>query len=208
MEAHARLVHTTFQNNIPVPELLAQAEADAKNIRNDMFKLVFGIYKIMDPVFDIEDPPANLNEDQLYYSVISHVFDKIKDDHVTQDEFSAKVNSLITEVKSYLEDKQFADLPAESLEVVPAPPEALQTSWLKLVFPAPYDSAGTFSIQMDPFSDDMDEDKLQLLLEEYSNTFLPFWTAETVYPGYFVPAVKTHTNASLIRKLYPNMPVR
>lgn len=207
MEAHARLVRTTFQNDIPVQELLAQAEADAKNIRNEMFKLVFGIYQIMDPVFDIEDPPANLNEDQLYYSVISHVFDKIKNDHVTKDEFVTKVNSLIPDVRSHLTDNQFVDLPADSLEIVLAPPESLQTSWLKLIFPAPYDSTGTFSLQISPMLEDIAEDKLLLLLEEYTNNFLPFWTAETVYPGYFVPAVKTHTNASIIRKLFPNMPV-
>lgn len=207
MEAHARLVRTTFQNDIPVQELLAQAEADAKNIRNEMFKLVFGIYQIMDPVFDIEDPPANLNEDQLYYSVISHVFDKIKNDHVTKDEFVTKVNSLIPDVRSHLTDNQFVDLPADSLEIVLAPPESLQTSWLKLIFPAPYDSTGTFSLQISPMLEDIAEDKLLLLLEEYTNNFLPFWTAGTIYPGYFVPAVKTHTNASIIRKLFPNMPV-
>lgn len=207
MEAHARLVRTTFQNNIPLQELLAQAEADAKNIRNEMFKLVFGIYKIMDPVFDIENPPANLNEDQLYYSVISHVFDKIKDDHVTKDEFTAKVNSLIPEIKSYLEDNQFADLPADSLKVVLAPPEALQTSWLKLIFPAPYDAARTFSLQISPLLEGLETDNLELFLEEYTNAFLPFWTAGTIYPGCFVPAVKTHSDASLVRKLFPNMPV-
>ena len=207
VEAHARLVRTTFQNNIPVGELLAQAEADTKNIRNEMFKNCFAIYKIMDPAFDIENPPPNLSEDQLYYSVISHVFDKIKNDQVVKDEFTDKINSVVTEVKSYLEDKQLADLPTNSLEVVPAPPEALQTSWLKLVFPAPYDPSGTFSLQISPLLDNLAADELVSFLEEYTNPFLPFWTVGSIYPGYFVPAVKTHTNASLVRKLYPNMPV-
>lgn len=207
VEAHARLVRTTFQNNIPVQELLAQAEADTKNIRNEMFKTCFALYKIMDPTFDIEKPPSSLSHDQLINSVVSHVFDKIKNNHVTKDEFITKVNSLISDVRSHLTDNQFTDLPADSLEIVPAPPEALQTSWMELVFPAPYDSSGTFSLQITPFLENIGEDKLQLLLEDYTNTFLPFWTAETVYPGYFVPAVKTHANASLIRKLFPNMPV-
>ena len=207
MEAHARLVRTTFQNNIPVQDLLAQAEADAKNIRNEMFKTCFALFKIMDPVFDIESPPSNLSHDQLINSVVSHVFDKIKNDHVSKDEFTEKVNSLITEVKSHLTDKQFADLPPDSLEIVPAPPEALQTSWLKLVFPAPYDTNGTFSLQISPLLENMEPEKLQMFQEEYTNAFLPFWTAGTIYPGYFVPAVQTHANASLIRKLFPNMPV-
>jgi len=202
VEAHARLVRTTFLNNIPVQELLAQAEADAKNIRNEMFKNCFAIYKIMDPEFDIENPPSNLTEDQLYYSVISHVFDRIKNNHVTQDEFIAKVNSLIPEVKSYLEEKQFADLPADPLEITPAPPEALQTSWLKVVFPKPYDPDGTFSLQIAPLLENMETDELESLLEEYTNMFLPFWTVGAVYPGCFVPAVKTYANASLIRKLF------
>lgn len=200
-DAHARLVRNTFQNTIPIQELVAQAQADIKNIRNEMFKTCFAIYKIMDPKFDIENPPTNLNKDQLINSVVSHVFEKIKNDHVTKDEFIAKVNSLITEIKSFIEDKQFADLPANSLEVVPAPPEALQTSWLKLVFPPPYDPSGTFSFQIAPL------DNLELLLEEYTNAFLPFWTTGTIYPGCYVPAVKTHANASLVRRLFPNKPV-
>ncbi len=207
MQAHAGLVRTTFQNNIPVQELAAQAEADAKNIRNEMFKNCFAIYKIMDPQFDIEKPPTNLSEDQLYYSVISHVLDKIKNNHVTQDEFTTKVNSIIPEVKRFLEDKQFADLTADSLEIVMAPPEALQTSWLKLVFPKPYDQNGTFSLQISPLLDNLEADELVSFLEEYTNPFLPFWTTGTIYPGYFVPAVKTHTNASLVRRLFPNKPV-
>ena len=90
---------------------------------------------------------------------------------------------------------------------MPAPPEALQTSWLKLIFPAPYDPSGTFSLQFSPLLEDLETDSLESLLEEYTNRFLPFWTAGTIYPGSFVPAVKTHTNASLVRKLFPNMPV-
>ncbi|MFC2168483.1 DUF885 family protein [Acidobacteriota bacterium] len=207
MEAHAGLVRTTFQNEIPVQDLLAQADADAKNIRNEMFKTCFALYKIMEPPFDIENPPSNLSQDQLINSVINHVFDKIKNDHVSKDEFNAKINSLIPEIKNFLEDNEFADLQADSLEIVSAPPESFQTSWFKLIFPAPYDAAGTFSLQITPMLENMEEEKLQILLEEYTNAYLPFWTAATIYPGYFVPAVKTHANASLVRKLYPNMPV-
>lgn len=207
MEAHARLVRTTFQNNIPVQDLRAQADADAKNIRTEMFKTCFALFKIMDPVFDIESPPSNLSHDQLINSVVSHVFDKIKNDHVSKDEFTEKVNSLIPEIKSYLVNNQFADLPADSLEILPAPPESLQTTWLKLIFPPPYDTNGTFSLQISPLLENMEPEKLQVFQEEYTNAFLPFWTAGTIYPGYFVPAVQTHANASLIRKLFPNMPV-
>jgi len=209
VEAHARLVRTTFQNNIPVQELLAQSEADAKNIRREMFKTCFAFYKIMDPVFDIEKPPANLNanEDQLINSVVSHVLNKIKNDHATKDEFLNKIDGLAGDIKSFLEEKQLVDLPADNLEIIAAPPEALQTSWLKLVFPAPYDTSGSFSLQISPLLEGLETDNLELFLEEYTNTFLPFWTAGTIYPGCFVPAVKTHANTSLVRKLFPNMPV-
>jgi uncharacterized protein (DUF885 family) len=53
----------------------------------------------------------------------------------------------------------------------------------------------------------MVEDKLQSFFEEYTNPFLPFWTTACIYPGCFVPAVKTYANASLVRKIFPNMPV-
>jgi uncharacterized protein (DUF885 family) len=206
VQAHARLMRTTYQNNIPVQELSAQAQADAKNIRREMFKVCFPFYKIMDPQFDIENPP-NLSEDQLINSVVTHVYSKIKSDHVEKDELLNKIKTLAEDVKGYLQDDQFAELPAESLEIVSAPPEALQTSWLRLVPPAPYETSGTYSLQITPFPEDMAEDKLQGLLEEYMNTFLPFWITGEIYPGCFVPVVQTFANTSLIRKLYPNKPM-
>ncbi|MGD2245114.1 MAG: DUF885 family protein [Candidatus Aminicenantes bacterium] len=207
LEAHARLVRTTFQNNIPVQELAAQAQVDAKNIRTEMFKVCFAFYKIMDPKFDIENPPANLSQDQLINSVVSHVLDKIKSDHVEKDAFLDKVKSLTGEIKDHLQENQLAELPPDNLEIVSAPPEALATSWLNLVPPAPYETDGTFTLQITPFPEDMEADKLQSLREEYTKTFLPFWVTANVYPGCFVPAVKTNSGASLIRKLYPNKPV-
>ena len=206
VQAHARLLRTTYQNNIPVQELSAQAQADATNIRREMFKVCFPLYKIMDPQFDIENPP-NLSGDQLINSVVSHVYSKIKSDHVEKDEFLDKIKTLADEVKEYFQNNQFAELPADSLEIVSAPPEALQTSWLKLVPPAPYETSGTYTLRIAPFPEDMAEDKLQGLLEEYMNTFLPFWITGEIYPGCFVPVFQTFANTSLIRKLYPNKPM-
>lgn len=206
VEAHARLLRTTYQNNIPVQELAAQAQVDASNIRREMFKACFPLYKIMDPQFDIENPP-NLSEDQLINSVVSHVLGKIKSDHVEKEEFLDKVKSLAIDIKGFLQENQFADLPADNLEIIAAPPEALQTSWLKFVPPTPYETSGTYTLQIAPFPKDIAEDKLQGLLEEYTNPFLPFWVAGNIYPGCFVPAVQTSPNTSLVKKMFPNQPV-
>lgn len=203
MEAHARLVRTTFQNDIPGQELAAQAQADAKNIQREMFLVCIPFYKIMDPVIDLDNPPSNLSEEQIKTSVITHVLEKIKGDPLSKDEFLNRIIGLTGDIKSFLEEKQLIDLPTDNLEIIVAPPEALQTSWLKLIPPAPYASSGTFTLQISPFSEDMPED----FLEEYTNSILPFWIVSNVYPGCCVPAVKTHTNASLVRKLFPNMPV-
>jgi hypothetical protein len=207
VEAHARLLRTTYQNNIPVQELAAQAQADAKNIQREMFLVCIPFYKIMDPKFDLNNPPANLTEEQIKTTVITHVLDKIKTDHVEKAEFLDKVKSLAIDIKGFLQENQFAELPAENLEIVSAPPEALQTSWLKLVPPALYETSGTYTLQIAPFPEEMAEDKLQSLLEDYTNSLLPFWTTANVYPGNFVPMAKTFANSSLVRKMYPNKPV-
>jgi hypothetical protein len=206
VEAHARLVRTTYENNIPVQELIAQAQTDSKNIRREMFKVCFPFYKIMDPQFDIENPP-NLSEDQLINSVVSHVLERFKGNHVEKEEFLDKIKSVAGDIKGFFEENPFAQLPPEDLEIVPAPPEALQTTWIKLVSPAPYDTSGTFRVQISPFPEDMAEDKLQDFLEEYTNSFFPFWVTGNVYPGCFVPAATTFSDASLVRKMYPNMAV-
>jgi uncharacterized protein (DUF885 family) len=206
-EAHPRLVRLTFQNNIPLQELIARAQADYKNIRREMFLVCIPFYKIMDPKINLENPPPNLTEDQLINTTISHVLDKIKGNHVAKDEFVEQIKSLSGEIKDFLMKNQLVDLPEEDVAIEPMPQEYQGITLTRLSAPGAYERGGTYSCQIAPFDGDLTDDQIVSLLEEYNNYFLYFYTNRKVFPGHFVPLYLTRKDPSLVRKLYPNMPL-
>jgi hypothetical protein len=207
LEAHARLMRINLLNNIPLQELIARAQADYKNIRRDMFLVSIPFYKIMDPKFDIERPPANLTEDQLINTAVTHVLDRIKVNHVSNDEFFEKVKSLSGEIKEFLTEKDLVELPDEALNIEPMPLDHQNNSRVVLSSPSPYAASGSYTCLISSFPDDLENDKLEALLGEYNNFLLPFWTLRNVYPGSFVPSYFTQSEPSLIKKMYPNKPL-
>jgi hypothetical protein len=207
LEAHARLMRIRLFNNIPLQELIARAQADYNNIRREMFLTSIAFYKIMDPKFDIERPPSNLTEDQLKNTVITHVLDKIKVDHVSNDEFFEKVKTLSEEIKGFLSDNDIVELPDEALNIEPMPQGQKSNSRVTLISPSPYATSGSFTCLVSSFSDNLEAETLDALLGEYNNLMLPFWTLRNVYPGSFVPSYFTLSDPSLVRKMNPNLPL-
>jgi hypothetical protein len=206
-EAHARLVRLTFHNNIPLAELIERAKVDINNTRREMFLCCLGLYKIMDPRFDIENPPSSLTEEQVKTEVISHVLDHIKGEHVSKEEFFDKVKSVAGEIKDFLTEKQLVDLPGKDLSFAEMPPENRGFKWYNLITPLPTAADGDYVWELAPFNDNLTDEQVQSLLEEYNDFFLPFWVTRNVYPGPFVPQYVTRQNTSTIKKMYPNMPL-
>lgn len=206
-EAHRRLMQVTLQNNITLDELIARAKADYNNIRREMFLVCIPFFKIMDPRFNVEQPPANLTEEQLKNTVIAHVLDTIQKEHVSKESFLEKIKETVAEIKDAVLSAQIVDLPEETPLIEAMPPEEAGTSLSQLVLPAIYGTAGKFSLQIAPFSEVIEEEKIESLLEEYNDFLLPFWTVLNVYPGEFVPTALSWQNPSLVRKLFPNIPL-
>lgn len=206
-QAHRRLTRLTFQNSIPLQELIAQSQADYKNIRREMFLVCIPFYKIMDPKIDLENPPANLTEDQLINATISHVLNKIKKEHTTKDEYINQIKSSVDEIKSFLLSNQLVELPEENLNIESMPLESQGTAWTRLLSPGIYETSGIYSSQISPFPEEWQEEQITSFLEEHNNFMLYFWTVRHIYPGQFVPKFYTHKNPSIVRKLHPNMPL-
>ena len=207
-QAHQRLLQLTLQNNISIQELDARADADFKNIRREMFLVCIPLYKIMEPKIDLENPPASLTEDQLYNTVVSHVLDYwIKGEHTTKEDYINRIKSSSEELKTFLSEKQLIELPEENLNIEPMPIEAQGITWTRLVCPGIYEQSGTYSLQITPLPENWGEKQATSFLEEYNNFHLYFWTVRTIYPGSFVPLYYTRKYTSIVRNLYPNMPL-
>jgi uncharacterized protein (DUF885 family) len=206
-QAHQRLIRLTFQNNITLTDLIARAQADYKNIRREMFLVCIPFYKIMDPKINLDNPPPNLTEDQVINETISHVLNKIKGDHPSKEEFLDQVKANAEEIKGFLAENDLIELPEEDLNIEPLPLDARGVTLTRILSPGAYEDSGMFTCQISPLPEDWTEEQITSFLEEYNNFLLPFFTVRHVFPGTFVPLFFTRKNPSMVRKLYPNMPL-
>jgi hypothetical protein len=207
-EAHARLLRLTLQNNIPVQELAERATADIKNITNvEMSMVCLPLYRLMYPDVDMQQLAAQRSDSEMRRILIQGVLDKAKLHHVSKEEFMDQLKSSVEEIKSFLMEKQLVDLPDNNLTIEPMPAAYQGITWTRLVTPGAYESSSDFTCQITPIPDDWSEDQTTLFLEEYNNFLLPFYAVRKIYPGSFVPTFETRKHSSLLRKLYPSMPL-
>ena len=207
-EAHARLLRLTLQNNIPVQELAERARADIHNITTiEMAMVCLPLYRLMYPDVDMQQLTAQRGEDEARRIIIQGVLEKTKENHVTKDEYMDKIESVVEEIKSFLMEHELVDLPDNNLSIEPMPEANQGITWTRLVTPGAYETSTDYTFQITPIPDDWSADQTTSFLQEYNNFLLPFYAVRKIYPGVFIPSFYTNQNSSLLRKLYPNMPL-
>jgi hypothetical protein len=172
-----------------------------------MVLICIPFFKIMYPDINPDQLGATRSEEEVRNIIIKGVMDKIKGEHVTKDEFMDRIKATVGEIKDFLLKNELLDLPEEDLDIEAMPLESQGISWTNLVCPGLYESSGSYTSQIASFPDDWGEEQVTSFLEEYNNFLLYFWTVRKIYPGQFVPYFYTKKYPSLIRKMYPNMPL-
>ena len=200
-EVHQRMFQLGLGGTLQLNELGANAKADSTNLRNEMFKICFSYYKIMDPKFDVEHPPANLTGDGLINSVVSHVFNKIKQAQPTKDELFARIKSTADRIKAFISRTSLLDVPEEALSIEETPAFARDAALTKLETPSLYEPAGgVYALFVNPYVMALPDDQAQSFLDEFTNDYIPVWTIQQVFPGSYTPAYFYRKNSSLLRK--------
>ncbi|MGD9344930.1 MAG: DUF885 family protein [Candidatus Aminicenantes bacterium] len=206
-EAHRRLIRGTFQNSIPLPDLVARATADYNNIRREMFLVCIPFYRIMYPNINLEQLTTQRGEEEVKNIAIKGVIDKIKGEHISIDGFVDKIKDSKEEIKSFLLENDLLDLPEANLTIETMPLESHGKRWTEVVPPGIYETSEDYVCYLSPIPETVDEQKATSFLEEFNNFFVPFFTCRNIYPGPFVPYYFTRKNPSLVRRMYPNMPL-
>jgi uncharacterized protein (DUF885 family) len=206
-QTHRRLVRLTFQQSIPLDELVARSKADYNNIRREMVFVCIPFFKIMYPNINPDQLGASRSEEEVRNIMIKGVLDKIKEEHAAKDEFMDRVKSTVEEIKNFILKKELLELPEEELNIEPMPLESQGITWTDLIRPGLYETSGTYVTQMTPLPDDWGEEQTTSFLEEYNNFLLYFWAVRKLYPGQFIPFYYTKQYPSLVRNMYPNMPL-
>jgi uncharacterized protein (DUF885 family) len=206
-EAHRRLVRGTFQNSVPLEELIARAKADYNNIRREMFLVCIPFYRIMYPNINLEQLTTQRGEEEVKNIAIKGVIDKIKGEHISKDEFIDKIKTSQEEIHKFLLDQQLLDLPEANFSIEVMPMESYGKQWTRIVPPGVYETSEDYVCYLSTIPEYVDEHAATSILEEFNNFFVPFFTCRNIYPGPFIPYYFTRKNPSLVRKMYPNMPL-
>jgi hypothetical protein len=164
-------------------------------------------YKIMYPDITIEQIAAQRGQEQARQIIIKNVLDKLKGEHATREEFIRQIESSVGELTSFIAEKGLVELPDAELAIEPMPAEYRGITWTRLVRPGVYETSENYISQITPIPDDWTEDQANSFLEEYNDFLMYFYSVQTICPGTFVPYLYTSQHSSLLRKLYPNMPL-
>ncbi|MBN2246595.1 MAG: DUF885 domain-containing protein [Candidatus Aminicenantes bacterium] len=202
MEAHRRYARITFQNNIPLEELVARAKADVNNVTREMALTSIPFFKVMYP--EIDPDKIQRSEEEIRRLLIQGVFDKIKTEHVSKEEFFETIKNTAATVKGFIQEKQLLDLPDTELNFIEMPLYESGFCWAKLATPGIYEDNNDFAYKFSAFNGNLPEETTNSLLEEYNNYYLPFYVTLKIFPGPFVPYFFTTQNSNLLRKYYPN----
>ena len=206
-QAHSRLLTLTSEFSIPAQELVARAGADFKNLRREMFLVCIPFYRIMYPNINLEQLTTQRGEEEVRDIVIQGVFDKIKVEHPTKENYLEHNKATVETLKSFFEQTKLIELPDTALNIEPMPPAVQGMGFTRLLAPGAYETAGPYTVELSPLPADMTDDQVKDFLEEYNDFYAPFWTVRHIYPGSFAPAFFTNKSGTLMRKLYPNMPL-
>ena len=206
-QAHSRLLTLTSEFSIPAQELVARAKADYNNIRREMAMVSMPFYRIMYPNINMEQLSTQYNEEQLRSIFIKGVLDKIKGEHPTKENFVDQAKNSAATIKSFIAERGLIELPDVEPAIGPMPPSEQGVCWTRLLTPGPYETGGSYAIQVSPLPADWSAQQTDSLLEEYNNFYSPWWTVRNIYPGWFVSTFFTQKSGSLLAKLYPNMPL-
>ncbi len=205
LTAHVRMARMSLQNLTPLQQIAEMAKIDINNIHREMALICISFYKIMDPKFNVEKPPSNLTEEQVRNVIISHVLDKLKTFHPTKENFMEALKSSKEDVKEFIQEKELLlNLPEAELNIEEMPEVFNLGNRFRLVRPAPYEDSDQYNLQIAPIDENLSDEAIQGILEEYNDFMLPFYSTRNIYPGPFVPAYTTLKDASLARKLHPN----
>jgi uncharacterized protein (DUF885 family) len=204
-EAHRKLIRFLSQGNLSIEQdIVGRSQADTNNIRREMFLVCIPFYKIMYPDQDIEQLARTKGEEATRMQVIQGVFDKIKGDHVSREEFPARIAQAAAGIKDFLQQAKALDLPDEDLAVEPMPSYLSGTEWYDLAGPGAFEQTGPYTLYVRPIPADWSADEATSFLEEHNNYFIDYLAIQRAYPGTFVPIYFTRKDPSVVKRMTAN----
>ncbi|HZM09811.1 MAG TPA: DUF885 domain-containing protein [Candidatus Limnocylindrales bacterium] len=176
-----------METSITPEQLLADAEAELKRIRTEMFQTALPLYKQMYPG---QDDYSNLPGRERENKIIRAVIDKISDEHPERDQLIDAVKADLEGIKQFIRDKKIVSLGSrDNLKVIPTPEfERGIYSVAGFHSAPPLEPNAEAQYWVTPIDPKMPAAKAESKLREYNNYTLKWLTIHEALPGHYVQA--------------------
>jgi uncharacterized protein (DUF885 family) len=176
-----------METSITPEQLLADAEAELKRIRTEMFQTALPLYKQMYPG---QDDYSNLPGRERENKIIHAVIDKISDEHPERDQLIDAVKADLEGINQFIRDKKIVSLGSrDNLKVIPTPEfERGIYSVAGFHSAPPLEPNAEAQYWVTPIDPKMPAAKAESKLREYNNYTLKWLTIHEALPGHYVQA--------------------
>ncbi len=184
-EWYAPKFHYVMETSVEPDKLLADAEAELKNLRAQMLQIALPLYQQMYPG---QDDYANLPTEERENRVISAVLNKISDEHPQRDQLIEAVKADLDGIKQFIREKKVVSLSSrDNLKVIPTPEfERGIYSVAGFHGAPPLEPTAEAQYWVTPIDPKMPEAKAESKLREYNNYALKWLTLHEALPGHYV----------------------
>jgi uncharacterized protein (DUF885 family) len=186
-EWYAQKFRYVMETSVTPDQLLADAEAELKRLRTEMFQTALPLYKAM---FPGQDDYSNLPARERENKVIRAVIDKIGEEHPDRDQLIEAVKADLEGIKQFIRDKKIVALGSrENLKVI-ATPEFERGIYSVAGFHSapPLEPNAEAQYWVTPIDPKMPAAKAESKLREYNNYALKWLTIHEALPGHYVQA--------------------
>lgn len=182
--------------------VLAEAEAEFKEVRGNMYVIARQLWPVYFPGADLPPDDASGRRE-----TILRVIAQVNHDHGTADELVGDVGATVERIKQFISSHHYLRLPEpDQCQVVEMPAFRRGNSLAYLENAPPLDRSASSYFAVSPPPADWTDDQKNSFLEEYNRQMLQILTIHEAYPGHYVQLEYANRNPSLIRRVYQSSP--
>jgi len=200
-DAYTRAVHLQLDSDVDPEALVADARATLRATQDEMAETARALYPELigkkQPV-----PPTDTPENKK--KLIRLVLQKIADDRPTNATIVGDATKLLTELTSFVRDKNIVGVPDEPVKVIEMPEYLRGVAIAYCEWPGALEEKGETHVTISPVPADWPADKATSFYREYNSSMLADLIVHEAMPGHYLQAWHAHHYKAVPRTVFDN----
>jgi uncharacterized protein (DUF885 family) len=197
-----RKLDLVLNSGMSAEEVLADAEAEFKSVRNDMYVVSRQLWPKYFP--NATFPPDDAEGRR---ETINKIIGAANQEHGKPEDLVADAKATVNRIKVFIRDHHYLRLPEPDLcQVIEMPEFRRGNSLAYLDNAPPLDPKASSYYAVSPPPSDWTPQQVNSFLEEYNSHMLQILTIHEGYPGHYVQLEYANRNPSLIRRVCQSGP--